>query len=52
MRYASIFFTILFIWLAVILIALTRNSSNEILQLYLAVMACTVLLFLIGFGKK
>lgn len=52
MRYASIFFTILFIWLAVILIALTRQKSNEIFQLYLTVMVCTILLFLIGFGKK
>jgi hypothetical protein len=52
MRYASIFFTILFIWLAVILIALTRHKSGEIFELYLAVMVCTVLLFLIGFAKK
>lgn len=52
MRYISIFFTILLIWVAVILIAITRNSSTEIFQLYLAVMASTVLLFLIGFGKR
>lgn len=52
MRYASIFFTILFIWLAVLLIALTRHDAREIFQLYLAVMVCTVLLFLIGFAKK
>lgn len=52
MKYLSIFFTILFIWVAVILIALTRDSSTEIFQLYLAVMASTTILFLIGFAKK
>ena len=46
------FFTILLIWLAVILIAVTRRSSSEILQLYMSVMASTVMLFLIGFAKK
>jgi hypothetical protein len=52
MRYASIFLTILFIWVAVILMALTRRDAGEVFQLYLAVMVCTVALFLIGFGKK
>ena len=52
MKYASMFFTILLIWLAVILIALTRSSSTEIYELYIAVMISTVSLFLIGFGKK
>lgn len=52
MKYASIFFTILFIWLAIIIMAFTREDTNEIFQLYLAVMGCTVILFLIGFAKK
>lgn len=52
MKYLSVFITILLIWVAVILIALTRNSSSEIFQLYLALMVSTILLFLIGFGKK
>lgn len=52
MKYLSIFFTILFIWIAVILMALTRESTKEIFQLYLAVMVSTVILFLIGFAKK
>lgn len=52
MKYLSIFFTILFIWIAVILMALTRDSTSEIFQLYLAVMLSTVILFLIGFAKK
>ena len=52
MKYASIFATILLIWVAVILMALTREDTNEIFQLYLAVMVSTVLLFLIGFTRK
>jgi hypothetical protein len=52
MKYLSIFMTILLIWVAVILIALTRNSASEVFQLYLALMVCTIALFLIGFGKK
>jgi putative effector of murein hydrolase LrgA (UPF0299 family) len=52
MKYLSIFFTILFIWVAVLLMALTRDKTEEIFQLYLAVMASTIILFLIGFAKK
>ena len=52
MKYASIFFTILLIWVAVILMAVIRKSSEEVFQLYLAAMVCTILLFLIGFGKR
>jgi hypothetical protein len=52
MKYASIFFTLLFIWFAVILMALTRSDTREIFQLYLAVMFSTVVMFLIGFAKK
>jgi len=52
MKYLSIFFTILFIWIAVLLMALTRDDTTEIFQLYLAVMVSTVVLFLIGFAKK
>jgi hypothetical protein len=52
MKYASIFFTILFIWLAVIIMAITRKSASEVFQLYLAVTACSIVLFLIGFAKK
>lgn len=52
MKYISIFFTILFIWIAVIFMALTRNNGTETFELYLAVMASTVILFLIGFARK
>jgi len=52
MKYLSIFFTILFIWVAVLLMALTRDDTSEIMQLYLVVMLSTIVLFLIGFAKK
>lgn len=52
MKYLSIFFTILFIWVAVLLMALTRSETAEIFQLYLAVMVSTLILFMIGFAKK
>jgi hypothetical protein len=52
MKYASIFFTILLIWIAIILMAATRNSSSEIFQLYITAIVSTTILFLIGFGKR
>lgn len=52
MKYASIFATIVFMWLAIILIALTRSNTSEIFQLYLIVMLSSVIMFLIGFAKK
>jgi hypothetical protein len=52
MKYASIFFTILVIWIATILMALTRTDPNEIFELYIAVTVSTLALFLIGFAKK
>ncbi len=52
MKYVSIFFTILLIWIAVILMALTRDNPTEIFQLFLAVIGSTVVLFLIGFARK
>lgn len=52
MKYLSIFFTILLIWIAIILIAITRNDSAEVFQLYVSVMVSTLVLFLIGFGKR
>lgn len=52
MKYASIFITILLIWFAVILMALTRSDANQIFQLYLAAIVSTVALFLIGFVNR
>lgn len=52
MKYASIFATIVLIWVAVILMALTRKNPNDIFELYLAAIISTVALFLIGFRKR
>ena len=52
MKYISIFFTILLIWIAVILMAITRSSATEVFELFLAAIASTVVLFLIGFSRK
>ncbi|MEK7472164.1 MAG: hypothetical protein AAB624_02850 [Patescibacteria group bacterium] len=52
MKYISIFFTILLIWIAVILMAFTRSSEGELFDLYLTVMVSTLILFLIGFARK
>ena len=52
MKYLSIFFTILLVWLAAIFMALGRDNTDEIFSLFLVVMGCTLALFLIGFAKK
>ena len=52
MKYISIFFTIMLIWVAAILMALSRNDTDEIFKLFAATVASTVVLFLIGFAKK
>jgi hypothetical protein len=52
MKYISIFFTILLIWVAVIFMAITRNNATEVFELFLAVIASTVVLFLIGFTRN
>ncbi len=48
MKYASIFLTILLIWIAVILMALTRQDSGQIFDLFLAVIVSTLALFLMA----
>ncbi|HEX7368445.1 MAG TPA: hypothetical protein VF261_02210 [Candidatus Saccharimonadales bacterium] len=52
MKYASIFGTIVFIWIAVIIMALTTTNANQIYDLYLSGIVSTVALFLIGFARK
>jgi hypothetical protein len=52
MRYASIFVTILLIWVAIIIMAMTRHESGEIFELYLGAVVCTLILFIIGFARK
>ena len=56
MKYISIFFTVLLIWIAVILIAVFRGGEaagpGDILKLFFIAIAGTLVLFLIGFAKK
>jgi hypothetical protein len=52
MKYASIFVTILLIWVAVILMAITRTSASEIFELYISAIISTLALFLVGFTKQ
>lgn len=52
MKYISIFFTILLIWVAVILIALARQDEDSTFWLFIITLVSTFVLFLIGFAKK
>lgn len=52
MKYASIFITIVLIWVAVIGMAITRRDPNDIFELYIAAIISTLALFLIGFSKR
>ena len=52
MKYASIFGTILLIWIAIILMAITRSSASQIFELYIAAIVATLALFLIGFVNR
>ena len=52
MKYASIFITILLIWVAVIFMAVTRRDAQDIFELYIAAIISTLALFLIGFSRK
>lgn len=52
MKYASIFVTILLIWVAVIFMAVTRQDAQDIFELYIAAIISTLALFLIGFSRK
>ncbi|MEJ0072588.1 MAG: hypothetical protein WDN27_00610 [Candidatus Saccharibacteria bacterium] len=52
MRYASIFGTIVFIWFAVIIMAVTRDNGNQIFELYVAAIVSTLALFFIGFVNR
>ncbi len=51
MKYISICISILFIWIAAVLTALTVDVTSEIFKLYIVVVLLTVILFVIGFSK-
>lgn len=52
MKYASIFITILLVWIAVILMAFVVNGPGDMFKLYIALIIFTLTLFVIGFGKS
>lgn len=51
MKYASIFITILLVWVAVILMAFVVHDPTDMFKLYIALIIFTLTLFIIGFGK-
>ena len=52
MKYASIFLTIVLIWVAVIFMAVTRRNPTDIFELYVSGIISTLALFLIGFSRR
>lgn len=52
MKYASIFITILLVWIAVIMMAFVVNDPADMFKLYIALIIFTLTLFVIGFGKN
>ena len=52
MKYASIFATILLVWIAVILMAFIVDDAGDMFKLYVALILFTLTLFIIGFGKS
>jgi len=52
MKYVSVFATIVLIWTAVILMAVTRKDAGQIFELYISAIVSTIALFLIGFSKQ
>src|ERR1700759_4280433 len=52
MKYASVFATIVLIWIAVILMAATRSVADEIFKLYVTAIVSTLALFLIVFARR
>ncbi|MCY3804348.1 MAG: hypothetical protein OXF85_00505 [Candidatus Saccharibacteria bacterium] len=51
MKYLSILFTILLIWISILIIVAVRPEETGF-ELFLTVIVCTLALFLIGFVKK
>ncbi|HLZ14362.1 MAG TPA: hypothetical protein VKQ34_00035 [Candidatus Saccharimonadales bacterium] len=52
MKYASIFATIVLIWVAIILMATTRSAVHQIFELYITGIVSTFALFIIGFSRR
>lgn len=52
MKYASIFVAILLIWVAIVLMAATRNNPTQVFEMYIAAIIATLALFMIGFINR
>jgi len=52
MKYASIFATILLVWIAVIIMAFVVRDQGDMFKLYITLIVFTLTLFIIGFGKN
>ena len=51
MKYLSIFFTVLLIWVASLLVVAFRPEERSF-ELFAITLGCTVILFLIGFARR
>lgn len=51
MKYPSILVTVLLIWIAILIIVAVRPNESSF-ELFLLTIACTLILFMIGFMKK
>jgi len=52
MKYPSVFFTILFVWLVIDVVALFMNQTRLTLDLYYWAIVFSVVTFLIGFWRN
>lgn len=52
MKYPSVFFAILFSWVAVLIISLTMKNQALTYELYQAGIAFSVIMFVIGFWRN
>ena len=52
MKYASVFATILLVWIAVIIMAIVVPDAGDLFKLYVALIIFTLTLFVIGFGES
>ncbi len=52
MKYPSVFFAILFAWIAIIAVALWINQQHLTFQLYLCGIIFSIIMFMIGFWRN
>ena len=52
MKYPSVFFSVVFVWLVVDSVAITMSRSSLTYELYIAAIVFSVVMFLIGFWRN